>query len=114
MVGAVARRWSAPHLHTAGTLSLVGCDVAQFHHGSPTWRRLRLMVLERDGHLCQLRGPRCTMKATEVDHIVPLADGGDWYEPVNLRASCKPCNAGRMMRERVADVVPVRRPSRRW
>ncbi len=51
------------------------------------------MVLERDGHRCQIHGHRCTILATDVDHIVPLADGGAPYDPANLRAACKWCNS---------------------
>ena len=88
-----------------------------FSHSSPAWRRIRQAALERDGFICQIRGPRCTVKATEGDHIVPLRHGGAWFDLDNVRASCKPCNAGRMMREAAAgwsqDTV-ARRPSREW
>lgn len=88
----------------------------EFHHTSPAWRRVRRAALERDGWVCQIRGPRCTVRATEGDHIVPLAHGGAWYDLGNVRASCKPCNAGRMMREAVGSAGRglVRRPSREW
>lgn len=56
------------------------------------WRRLRLVILERDGYQCQIRGPRCEGKATDVDHIIPIADGGPEFEETNLRAACHPCN----------------------
>jgi 5-methylcytosine-specific restriction protein A len=56
------------------------------------WRRLRLAVLDRDGWQCQIRGPRCTTVATAVDHIVARADGGDCWNPHNLRAACRVCN----------------------
>jgi hypothetical protein len=60
------------------------------------WQRLRRIVLERDGGLCQIRAHRCTTKATEVDHINPVDLGGSWWDLDNLRASCKPCNVGRV------------------
>lgn len=65
------------------------------------WKRLRLVVLERDDHTCQIRGVRCTLKATHVDHVIPLALGGDAYNLDNLRAACAQCNTGRR---------PYRRP----
>ncbi len=80
---------------------------AQAVYKSVAWRRVRLVVLERDGWRCRIRGARCLGKATEVDHVVPLVHGGDALDPSNLRASCKPCNAGRSNRR-------VRRPSREW
>jgi 5-methylcytosine-specific restriction endonuclease McrA len=61
--------------------------------GSPAWKRLRLFVLARDGGRCRIRGPRCKEWATEVDHVVARADGGDTWNPDNLRAACRPCNS---------------------
>lgn len=58
-------------------------------------RRLAALVLDRDLHLCQIRGPRCTRYATQVDHIVARADGGDVFDPANLRACCAACNGWR-------------------
>lgn len=57
------------------------------------YRTLRLAVLDRDRWLCQIRGPRCTQRATEVDHIVARADGGDVWDTTNLRAACRACNS---------------------
>jgi 5-methylcytosine-specific restriction protein A len=62
---------------------------------TPAYRRLRLLVLDRDRWRCQVRGPRCTKVATEVDHVIERADGGAMYDPANMRASCKPCNGWR-------------------
>jgi 5-methylcytosine-specific restriction protein A len=59
------------------------------------WRRLRLLVLDRDLWLCQVNGPGGKHHATEVDHIVPRGQGGDFWDPSNLRAACRPCNLGR-------------------
>jgi hypothetical protein len=59
-------------------------------------------VLERDGYICRINGPKCTMQATDVDHIIPVEDGGPLYDPENLRAACHWCNSwrGNMQRER--------------
>ncbi|MCP3938802.1 MAG: HNH endonuclease [Actinomycetia bacterium] len=45
--------------------------------------------------------------ATAVDHKVPWRQGGEWYDPSNLRASCVTCNSSRVRRKK-------RRPSREW
>ena len=58
----------------------------------PGYRRLRLLVLARDRGVCQINGPTCTHVATVVDHIIARADGGDCYDPHNLRAACRACN----------------------
>ena len=57
------------------------------------WRRLRLVVIDRDLGLCQMRGPNCTRFATAVDHIIPVADGGMFWQTSNLRAACRTCNS---------------------
>jgi 5-methylcytosine-specific restriction protein A len=67
------------------------------------WRRVRPMVLARDGGLCQLRLEGCTAIATEVDHIVPVDAGGALYDMDNLRSSCTHCNRRRenLRRQRI-------------
>lgn len=62
---------------------------------SPQWQRLRLHVLERDGWRCRLQMAKCTEVADQVDHIVRPDDGGSFFDPANLRASCAWCNQSR-------------------
>jgi 5-methylcytosine-specific restriction protein A len=51
------------------------------------WQTIRAAILDRDGHRCVL----CGAQATQVDHIVPRADGGD-ESPENLRSLCRRCH----------------------
>jgi 5-methylcytosine-specific restriction protein A len=51
------------------------------------WTGRRALVLERDHHTCVL----CGAPATEVDHVVPRAEGGT-DELTNLRSLCEPCH----------------------
>lgn len=74
------------------------------------WPKFRKLVLERDGYRCQIGGPKCTGKATTVDHIVPPPTG-PWFDPTNLRAACHPCNYGKAGRSTRRRSVA---PSRRW
>lgn len=69
--------------------------------GSTTaWRKLRRLILDRDGHRCQLPVVRgmvvqpCGERATHVDHITPKSLGGQDV-PANLRAACASCNLSR-------------------
>lgn len=71
------------------------------------WKKIRAQILERDGHRCQIRGEGCTQIAQEVDHILPVALGGAWYDEDNLRASCRACNLHRLHKTRTT-------PSRPW
>lgn len=68
------------------------------------WRRVRELVLARDGHRCQVpKGAGiCGERATHVDHIRPLADGGDKWDMSNMRAACAPCNLSRGTSARAA------------
>lgn len=69
----------------------LGESYGQGRGGRP-WRRLREQVLKRDGHLCQsCRSKGELVLANEVDHIVPLAEGGTDSE-ANLQAICRSCH----------------------
>lgn len=55
------------------------------------WKRRRLRVLIRDRWRCRIRGPKCTGRASEVDHI----DRRDDHRYRNLRAACSTCHGSR-------------------
>lgn len=74
---------------------------------------VRIPVLERDGYRCQIRGPKCTVHANDVDHIVSRKDGGPLLDPNNMRAACAPCNRGRRDDARGRPAVTLG-PSREW
>lgn len=75
---------------------------------SGPWQRIRKQVLERDQYLCQIRYPGCTRRATQVDHIYPVAEHGPTFDPALLRAACRHCNNARNRKN------PIPPPSRRW
>lgn len=54
------------------------------------WKKLRLTILERDGHRCT--HPGCRAPATEVDHILEHHRGGTDH-PTNLTSLCRPHHA---------------------
>jgi 5-methylcytosine-specific restriction endonuclease McrA len=56
--------------------------------GSQQWKKLRLVILARDGYVCYA----CGGEAKEVDHIWPRAKGGDTFDPLNCAAICRACN----------------------
>ncbi len=63
------------------------------------WSKTRKFALARDRNRCQLAIPGvCLVVATEVDHILPRALGGDDALD-NLRSVCRPCHLGRGMDE---------------
>lgn len=77
-------------------------------HWTYRGERTRADVLRRDNYECQIRGPGCTRRATEVDHIRPKSAGGQAV-PANLRAACRTCN--RYKGQRVDDPRPMVTPS---
>jgi len=53
------------------------------------WRKLREYVLRRDNGLCQMcRTEGKITSGNEVDHIKPLSQGGEPYNPDNLAVIC--------------------------
>ncbi len=67
--------------------------------GGRPWRRLRDQAMARDQHMCQ---PCKTVgritEATEVDHILNLAEGGT-DELSNLQAICQECHKAKTLEE---------------
>ena len=60
----------------------------------PAWRRARLLALQRDRFLCQLRlSEKCTGVATEVHHVVELERAPELgLELSNLESCCWWCH----------------------
>lgn len=55
---------------------------------------VRFDVFKRDNFTCAYCGRRPPEVTLEVDHIIPLAEGGD-HDPANLATSCSDCNRGK-------------------
>jgi len=56
------------------------------------WQHVRKVVYERDDGICMKCGKGVTRDDYHVDHIVPLAAGGDEWDLDNLELSCPTCN----------------------
>lgn len=81
------------------------------------WHDVRTRVLNRDGWECRACGAELGAQA-QVDHIVPVTDGGPMWDRNNLQSLCAEChvsktagdlrsrNAGRR-RQRPAGVLPL-------
>lgn len=80
--------------HTRSGWSRTPRTASSTRTGTRAWRRRRAEVLNRDGHQCVIRGPRCTIHATEVDHVIPChLGGGD--SMANLQSACHNCHQHR-------------------
>lgn len=67
-------------------------------------KKIRFEVFKRDKFTCQYCGQPAPDVILEIDHIIPVAKGGD-NEITNLITSCKACNAGKKHRELSDDSV---------
>lgn len=68
-------------------------------YGTHWRRRIRPYILNRDGWTCWRCGINLRTlppRQRTVDHINPLADGGD-HHPANLKACCGSCNSTRSL-----------------
>lgn len=85
------------------------------------WRRVRSVVLARDGYQCQIKTPgewttaggkaqQCLVHADCVHHTLGKQTTGD--DPDYLVAACTPCNLKVGDPTRTPDPAP--RPSTRW
>ena len=70
-------------------LSLMTVRDGKRLYNSRAWRRARGMQLALHPR-CQLCRRR---KATQVDHIKPVASGGHPFDPRNLQSVCAPCHS---------------------
>ena len=83
------------------------------------WQKVRKLVLQRDGHLCQCKHCKAedrTTIATEVDHIVSrtLAEKLGWSKartehPDNLQAINSDCHARKTIEEQGKTVKALRK-----
>jgi 5-methylcytosine-specific restriction endonuclease McrA len=66
------------------------CPACKLHRTrGRRWQAIRRQVFARYGDVCV----RCGEPATDVDHLTPIAVGGD-DSLANLRPACARCNRG--------------------
>ena len=57
-------------------------------------KSVRFEVFKRDSFTCQYCGEKAPDVVLEIDHITPVADGGD-NDILNLVTACRACNSGK-------------------
>lgn len=92
----LAQRVSDFHLGKISESQLTERYIGAGKPRRPMSPKLRLDVLTRDGFCCKLCGRSAKEHgvALEVDHIVPVAQGGE-NEINNLQTLCEDCNRGK-------------------
>ena len=95
-VTASPSRLKPTHAETAASLaSCPSAEVSDRRYSTSRWQRLRRAVLQRDGYVCLIQGPRCLGYATTVHHLIPSSQMPElFWEPWNLAAACTRCNYG--------------------
>ncbi len=95
----------APRVSCAPSRLSTGAPVVPTYgqgRGGRPWRRKRELVMKRDGYLCQCEdcqeAGRLPLEADEVDHIVPVAEGGT-DDDSNLRAINHDCHKAKTQAE---------------
>lgn len=76
------------------------------------WRKVRAYILKRDRYECQIKGPRCTVLATAVDHMAPWFGRPEDVPSNLLRAACEACN--KKLRDTHHHDTPAPRKVTRW
>lgn len=76
-----------------------GLDDTHERSGAVTQRTkiskpLRFQILRRDNHTCRYCGAKAPESIVVVDHVVPVALGGQTV-PENLVTACQDCNQGK-------------------
>lgn len=71
----------------------------------PIRKSVRFEVFKRDSFTCQYCGQKAPDVVLEIDHITPVAEGGD-NDILNLVTACRSCNAGKSDR-RLADTAAI-------
>ena len=68
-------------------------------------KSVRFEIFKRDQFTCQYCGEKAPDVVLEIDHITPVADGGD-NDLLNLITACRACNAGKSDKA-LADTVAI-------
>ena len=80
------------------------------HSFPKDWKRIAARIKRRDPQ-CRIAGPRCTKVSTEVDHVIPVFEGGT-HDDDNLQGACHACHAEKTARESARARAARPRPSR--
>ena len=70
----------------------------QAHYQTADWRAKRERILVRDAFVCQACHRVTTGHDANVDHVVPLEDGGADHD-ANLQTLCRSCHGAKTRAE---------------
>jgi hypothetical protein len=67
----------------------------KFRFFTITWRQIRFRAFRRDSWTCV----KCGRRAREVDHIIPLSEGGNEFDLNNCQSLCRTCHLQKTISE---------------
>jgi len=68
-------------------------------YATSRWRKYRRSYLMKQGGICEQCGATPLDSHLHLDHIKPLADGGDPFNTLNLQVLCIQCHGRKTARE---------------
>jgi 5-methylcytosine-specific restriction endonuclease McrA len=68
-------------------------------YNSKRWRILRRHILTHQPLCAGYNDAECDGIATDVDHITPIHQGGDAWNPTNLQPLCQSCHGRKTRNE---------------
>ena len=80
-------------------------------YSTRAWQGLRKLALDRDGWRCQQCGKAGRL---EVDHVVAVRDGGEFWQLSNLQSLCRRCHLKKTRREQPEPPRPETAAGRAW
>ena len=69
-------------------------------YNSRQWRKLRLMILQRDPLCKECEKKNRFVSSVVADHILPINKGGAKYNPDNLQGLCTTCHNRKSARDK--------------
>jgi len=64
----------------------------KYHYFNFTWSGIRESVWKRDGKKCVKCGRVLSLNDAQIDHVVAIINGGDYFDKDNLQTLCKECH----------------------
>ena len=74
-------------------------DFSKSFYSTPAWRSVRRRQLDAEPYCAECFKEGRIVKASIVDHIVPIKEGGAKYDPKNLQSLCWSCHSRKSILE---------------
>jgi 5-methylcytosine-specific restriction enzyme A len=68
-------------------------------YSTAAWHRYRKAIISRRGGECTACGATPLDQHIHLDHIVPLVDGGEAFNELNIQILCRECHGRKTAKE---------------